>query len=220
MSALAAACADPSRLVRVRAAEALAGVRSQDVPESSLQAVAKAREELEQSFAARDDDWTGSYNRGNYLLRSGEPAAALSAYEAALRLRPDASAAHVNSAMALARLGSMAGAEASLRKAYEIDPDNAAIAYNLGLILAERGFRAEAEQMLLKALRLAPTMSDAAYNLGLLAARTDRAKALGYLCQAAGMQGGNQRYAQAIRQISGDTDIENACAKSSAQQAQ
>ena len=220
VSALAKACADPSRLVRVRAAEALAGVQSQDIPESSLQAVAKAREELEQSFSVRADDWTGSYNRGNYLLRSGEPAAALSAYEAALRLRPDASAAHVNSAMALARLGSMAGAEASLRKAHEIDPDNAAIAYNLGLILAERGLRAEAEQMLLKALRLAPTMSDAAYNLGLLAARTDRAKALGYLCQAVGMQHGNQRYAQAIRQISGDTDIESACAKNSAQQAQ
>ncbi len=74
--------------------------------------------------------------------------------------------------------------------------------------------------MLLKALRLAPTMSDAAYNLGLLAARTDRAKALEFLCQAAGMQGGNQRYAQAVQQISGDSDIESACAKSSARQAQ
>ncbi len=74
--------------------------------------------------------------------------------------------------------------------------------------------------MLLRALRLAPTMSDAAYNLGLLAAKTDRAKALEFLCQAAGMQGGNQRYAQALRQISGDSDIESACAKSSAKQAQ
>lgn len=213
LASLAKACADTSRLVRVRAAEALAGVQDKDIPEALQQAVAHARAELAESFTVRADDWTGSYNRGNYLLRSGDPAAALLAYDAALRLRPDASAAYVNSAMAQARMGNMTGAEDSLRKARDIDPNNAATAYNLGLILAERGLKAEAADMLQAALRLAPTMSEAAYNLGILIAPTDPAKALQYLCQAARVQPGNPRYAKAIRQISADSRAEGICAK-------
>ncbi|WP_374288327.1 ammonia-forming cytochrome c nitrite reductase subunit c552 [Desulfovibrio desulfuricans] len=213
LAALGKACADQSRLVRVRAAEALAGVQDKQIPEPLQQAVARARAELAESFSVRADDWTGSYNRGNYLLRSGDFAAALTAYEAALRLRPDAGAAHVNAAMAQARMGNMAGAETSLRKARAIDPGNAATAYNLGLVLAERGLRAEAADQLLAALRLAPTMSEAAYNLGMLTAPTDPEKSLQFLCQAARLQPENPRYAKALGQFSRNGSADGVCAK-------
>ena len=200
LAALAGACADPSRLVRIRAAEALAGVLPQALPPEGRRAVADATAELAAAFSVRADDWTGSYNRGNFLLRSGDPAGAIEAYGTAARLRPDAAAPLVNLAMAKARQGDPAGAEAALRQARGLDPQNAAIAYNLGLVLAEGGQTGEAAGALRAAITLDPTLAEAAYNLGLLLLATDPGQARDALRQAAALRPDNPKYVKAAQQ--------------------
>ena len=201
LAALAGACADPSRLVRIRAAEALAGVLPQDLPPDGRQAVAAATVELVAAFSVRADDWTGSFNRGNFLLRSGDLAGAVAAYAAASRLRPDAAAPLVNTAMAKARQGDLAGAEAALRQARTLDPQSAAVAYNLGLVLAEQGHTGEAAEALRAAFTLEPTLAEAAYNLGLLLLATDPDQARDALRQAAALRPDNPKYVKAAQQL-------------------
>jgi tetratricopeptide (TPR) repeat protein len=206
LAALAKACADPARLVRVRAAEALAGAPVKGLGPELEKAVAVATGELKASFAVRPDDWTGSYNYGNFLLRSDDPSAALDAYGRAMRLRPDAAAPCLNAAMAKARLGDLPGAETLLRQARANDPQNAAAAFNLGLVLAERGKPAEAATTLYAALGLDPNMAEAAYNLGLLTAKSDPAKAQVYLRQAATLRPDIPKYAKALRGLAPGAD--------------
>ncbi|MYL85019.1 ammonia-forming cytochrome c nitrite reductase subunit c552 [Desulfovibrio aerotolerans] len=201
LAALAKACADPVRLVRIRAAEALAGVLPQALPPDGRRAVTDATAELIATFSVRADDWTGSYNRGNFLLRSGDPAGAIAAYATAARLRPDATAPLVNAAMAKARQNDLAGAEAALRKARELDPQSAAVAYNLGLVLAQRGQAGEAAEALRAAFTLDATLAEAAYNLGLLLRATDPAEARELLRQAAALRPDNPKYAKAAQPL-------------------
>ena len=187
------------RLVRNRAAEALAGVLPQALPPQARKAVTDATAELVAAFFVRADDWTGSYNRGNFLLRSGDPAGAIAAYATAARLRPDAAAPLVNTAMAKARQNDLAGAEAALRKARELDPQSAAVAYNLGLVLAQRGQTGEAAEALRAAFTLDATLAEAAYNLGLLLRATDPVEARELLRQAAALRPDNPKYGKAVQ---------------------
>lgn len=206
LAALAKTCADPVRLVRVRSAETLAGTPRDGFSLDEQQAIDSATAELSASFAVRPDDWAGTYNQGNYLLRVNDPKNALEAYDKAIRLRPDAVAPRLNAAMAKARLGDLAGAETLLRQARANDPQNAAAAFNLGLVLAERGQTAEASTALSAALALDPTMAEAAYNLGLLILKHDSALAQVYLRKAATLRQDNPKYAKALQLLSPRVD--------------
>jgi Flp pilus assembly protein TadD len=199
VAALARAAVDPVRLVRIRAAEALAGVPDEALDSAALAAVGLAREELLAAFDARPDDWVGRYNLGNDRLRRGDLAGALAAYEVAVRLRPDAAAPRINAAMATARQGDLPGAAVLLRQAREADPQNAVAAYNLGLVAAELGNTAEAKAALTEALARDPALAEAAYNLGLITVRDDPATGLAHLRQAVALRPGNAKFAEALQ---------------------
>ncbi|MEO0249326.1 MAG: HEAT repeat domain-containing protein, partial [candidate division WOR-3 bacterium] len=88
--ALLSATEDEYRLVRIRAAAALAAYPRELLNEKDLQRLEAASAELEASFNARPDDWVSQYNLGNYYADRKEFERALKAYERASRLRPDA----------------------------------------------------------------------------------------------------------------------------------
>jgi tetratricopeptide (TPR) repeat protein len=165
-----AATRDERRLVRVRAAAALASVDPATVPEPSRGTFLAARAEHERSLLARPDDFASQYNLGNLRLERGDPAAAAERYRRALALRPDHVASLVNLSMAEARVGRLAEAETALREAIRVQPREAAAHFNLGLLLAESGRAAEAQASLRRALELDPRNAGAAYNLAVLVA--------------------------------------------------
>jgi tetratricopeptide (TPR) repeat protein len=163
-----AAVRDETRLVRVRAAAALAAVDPAAVPGPARAGLVAARAELERSLLARPDDFASQYNLGNLHLERGDPAAAAARYRTALVLRPDHVASLVNLSMAQARLGRLAEAEAALREAVRVQPRAAAAHFNLGLLLAERRRPEEARGALRRALEIDPDHAAAAYNLAVL----------------------------------------------------
>ena len=85
---LAAAARDDSRLVRLRAAAALAGAPPETIPGAGQAAVSQATEELLGSFLARPDDAGSYYNLGNFRLERREYDAAIQAFTTANRLQP------------------------------------------------------------------------------------------------------------------------------------
>lgn len=167
---LLGASGDETRLVRVRAAAALAGVDAGTVAPADRAALRSATAELERSLLARPDDFASQYNLGNLQLERGDDAAAAERYRRALTLRPDHVPSLVNLSMAEARRGRLGAAEEALRRAIGVDPGSAAARFNLGLLLAETDRAGEAKAELRRALELDPGNGAAAYNLAVLVA--------------------------------------------------
>ena len=194
VAALATAVRDTNRLVRIRAADALAEAPPEMILPNELAAVAAASKELEESLTARPDQWHAHYNLGNYYLARGELKAAAAAFERGHELRPDTVMPLVNASIVYARLGRSADAEAALQDALKLDDTSAAAHFNLGLLLAEKGDARAAETHLRRALQSDPQMAEAAYNLGVLLADNRLNEALVVLKQAAALRPDNPRY--------------------------
>ena len=195
---IAVATGDDYRLVRVRAAAALA-----QFPELKLQGKGaaqceKATGEYLASLLARPDIWDAHYNLGNYYLGQNRPHEALAEYDAALKREPQAVPALVNAAMAHVRLGETGKAEERLDGALRIAPGSAAARYNLGLLKAEQGDRAAAEKQLTEAFTSDPQMAGAAYNLCVMTAADRPAAALEWCRKAAELRPQEARYAWAL----------------------
>jgi tetratricopeptide (TPR) repeat protein len=186
---------DTSRLVRVRAAAALAPLDPGQVPGSERPGLETAYAELQRSLLARPDDFASHYNLGNLFLERGDPGAAAERYRRALALRPDHLASLVNLSMAEARLGRMAEAESALRRALEVDPRCVAAHFNLGLLLAETGRKSEGESELRHALREDPHHTASAYNLAVLLGESKPGEAARLAARAAAADPGEARYA-------------------------
>ncbi len=170
LKALAKATADGYRLVRVRAASALAAVPSERLSVEHRQAVGRATDELLEALSARPDDYTSHYNLGNFHMQRMDYAKALSAYLNAVRLRPDFVPPHVNLAFVHNARGENDEAAASLRRAIALDPNNAIVHLNLAMLLGEMNRPKEAEQAFRRTLELDPNSAAAAYNLGVMLA--------------------------------------------------
>ncbi len=206
---LAGLAADRFRLVRVRAAESLAGRPAQGLDAGQQAAAQKAMDELVAALEARPDDWSGHYNLGNLRLAQGDAAGALAAYGRAVELRPDAAPPRVNAALILAQRGDRAGAESSLRQAVEADPACAAAHFNLGLLLAETRRLPEAEKELRAALAADPLLAQAAYNLGMILLEKKPAEAVKFLAQADKLRPDEARFGHALgyaQHVRGDDD--------------
>jgi len=126
------------------------------------------------TLARNPDSWLSHYNLGVSLEhRPDGLAAAVSEYEAAVRLAPDFVDAHNNLGGAIYRLnGDWRRSMAEYRAALLLRPDNSAAHTNLGNLLAlspER--RAEAIDEFQTALRLDPGLAEAHYDLGNLLAQ-------------------------------------------------
>ena len=196
--ALLAALSDDFRLVRIRAARALAAYPADLLGAAAQPRLEKANRELLASLTVRADDWASHYNLGNYYLDKGELDPALAAFVTASRLRPDAVLPLVNASMAQARMGRTGEAEASLRRALRLDPQNAAANFNLGLVLAEKGDQRGAEQALRAALTADPALAAAAYNLGVLLAPDRLTEALPWLEKARKLRRDQPKYAYTL----------------------
>lgn len=189
------ACLDDSyRLVRIRAAGALAAYPRELLSAADQDRLEKATQELETSLTARPDDWSSYYNLGNYYLSRQELSKARDAFNTASRLRPEAVLPWVNVSLVYARLGRMDHAETALRRALALAPDNATANFNLALLLAEQGKRAEAETHLRLALQGEPQFPEASYNLGVLLVQGRLSEALQWLRRAHELRPREQKY--------------------------
>jgi tetratricopeptide (TPR) repeat protein len=193
--ALVRATGDEYRLVRIRAAAALASVSIEALPAAQQETARKATEELIASYNARPDDFSNQTNLGNFYLDRGQADRALPAYETAIRLRPDSVATLVNTSIAYSRAGRPADAERVLDQALRAAPENAAANFNRGLLLAEAGRKAEAEASLRKALVSDPGLAAAAFNLCVLMSERKDGGGIEYCRQAAKSDPSSDKYA-------------------------
>jgi len=194
IDALLPVTADPVRLVRIRAAEALSPIPQAKVPEEAREHLKTAQAEFLSTLNARPDDWTSHYNLGNFYASRNEIEKAIASYETAIRLEPRAVLPLTNIAIAYGRRKEYDKAETSLRKAIEIDPKSAPVHFNLGLLLAEQGRTEETEKELRAALELDPRLAPAAYNLGLLIIKERPDEGLSYCRRAHELSPNNPKY--------------------------
>jgi len=181
---LLAATRDDYRLVRVRAAAALAGLDPQRLDEPYRSGLTKATGELIAGLNARADDYASHYNLGNFEMETRDYDAALASFQRAIRLRPDFVPSYVNAAFAYNATGRNDQAEASFRKAIELDPNSVPAYLNLGMLLGEEKRIPEAEKVFRKAAQLDPNSAVAAYNLGIILASGQPEESLRW-CQKA-----------------------------------
>jgi len=196
--ALIDATDDETRLVRVRAANALAPYPRNIWGPQDLARLDRATKELEDSFAGRPDDWASHYNRGNYLSARQDRTGALASYERAIKLRPGAILPLVNVSLLYAGMGRRADAEKALTTALKHAPNSAAAHFNMGLLMAEKPDLAAAERHLRAALKADPTMAQAAHNLGVLLYKTKPTEAVKWCRKAVDLQPGSVRYAYTL----------------------
>ena len=195
---VAAATGDDSRLVRVRAAAALAHFPNMSPQGKAKEQYAKATGEFMASLMARPDTWDAHYNLGNYYLGQNRPKEALAEYDIASHHEPQGIMILVNAAMAHAKLGETAKAEEKLNEALKIGPSSSAAHYNLGLIKAEQNDLPAAEQHLKEALKADPQMAGAAFNLCVITAKDRPAEALEWCRKAAVLRPAEPRYAYTL----------------------
>lgn len=167
-SALLQATQDAFRVVRIRAAAALAPFPRERLAEKDQQRLKAASDEYEACLQSRPDDWHSYYNLGNYFLDRGELRMAAVSFERASQFQPGTIMPFVNASIAFARLGDPSKAQQSLQKALAINPNSAEANFNMGLLKAEQNDLGQGEAYLRKALKSDPTLAAAAYNLSVL----------------------------------------------------
>ncbi len=192
---LANACSDPIRLVRVRAATALANLPKNTLPASHLDSVRKAIDEYLATMYLRQDDWTSHYNLGNYHLDGGRIEQAVTAFEHAIKCRPDILPPLINASIAYNRLGRNDRAESVLQQAIKLEPANPAAHLNLALLLGEMGQTDQARTSFRNTLKYDPNSAVAAYNLAVLSAESSLDEALKWSKKACELQPRNDKYA-------------------------
>lgn len=164
---------DPARVVRVEAAQVLAGPAEESLDEVDARRFAAAFAEFEAAQAAASDSPFSHLNLGVIAERRGQRSQAVAHYRRALELDVDFLPAVFNLSTLLESSGEVAQAEAVLRRAIERYPDEGELRYNLGLLLAGAERLPEsAEALAAAALRL-PRRPRVLYNLGLALARID-----------------------------------------------
>ena len=193
-SALLQATKDDYRLVRVRAATALAPTPEDRLPEDSRASVHTAMAEAVDSMKSRPDDMASHYNLGNFFMARRQMPDAAVEFETASRLQPDALPPYVNVAVVYSTLGQNDKAESSLRRALRLDPTNAPAQLNLGMLLAEMGKTYDAEQAFRASFRYDPHSAQAAYNLGILLSTDQPQESLVWAARAAELRPDNAQY--------------------------
>ena len=192
--ALVEAASDDYRLVRVRAAAALAAYPNLPLTDADKKKVEAANGEYLASILSRPDQWDSHYNLGNYYLDRGDFKQAVDSYETALKMEPRGVLAMVNEAMAYARMGENPKAENALQNALKIAPDNAAANFNMGLLKAEANDPRAAEEFLKAALKGDPQMAQAAYNLGVIISKNNINEAVAFLQKAVELRPNEPKY--------------------------
>ena len=192
---LLAATRDPSRLVRIRAAMALAPIPAAQLQDAKdRESLARAVAEFKTAMKARPDDWAGYANLGTFYMEQREFQQAVDCFETATRLEPRMVGPMVNASMAYSNLQQNDKAESSLRRALQVEPNNPAALFNLGLLLAEEQRPKEAEEALRAALKSDPQMAAAAFNLGVLCGKARIDEAVQWCRKAHELEPDNAKY--------------------------
>jgi tetratricopeptide (TPR) repeat protein len=105
---------------------------------------------------------------GHVLSQEGRPEEAITAYQVALRHRPDLPGLHNDIALALRQADQLEAAEAALREALRCAPDDGQVQSNLASVLKELGRLDEAEICYREALRGRPDDAALHFNLALV----------------------------------------------------
>ena len=129
-------------------------------------------ERVEADAPASAEEW---FEQG-VALESGEPDAAIAAYERAIAADPAFCDAPVNLGSLLHEQGRLAEAERVYRVAIRSKAANPLLHYNLGVLLEDMGKKHEAADAYEAALRGNPALADCHYNLALLCHALDRPK--------------------------------------------
>jgi tetratricopeptide (TPR) repeat protein len=199
VNALNAAVQDESRLVRVRAASAMAAIPRNLLDAKTAAAFDKAAGEFKATLSARPDHWASHYNMGSFCLSQQDYRQSATFFETAIRLQPRAIQPYVNMSFAYNALGLNDKAVQSLRKACELQPNSLEANLNLGLLLGEMGNLEQAAMHLQKAAQLDPESAVAAYNLGVIHAKLGKMdSAIKYLRRACKLQPENIQYADSL----------------------
>jgi len=196
--ALLEATGDDYRLVRIRAAMALAGYPAYLLKDEDRSKITRATEEYFVSILSRPDQWSSHYNLGNYFLQRNDLPLALGAYETAEKLEPRAILPYVNASIVYARMGDKGKTEESLNKALKINPKSAAANFNMGLLKAEQNDLPKAEQHLRLALKEDPTLAVAAYNLCVITSKDRINEAVTWCRKAAELRPQDPKYAYTL----------------------
>ncbi len=193
-TALLHATADDCRLVRIRAAGAIAGFPGTLLKDQDLASLHRATEEYLTSLVARPDQWTSHYNLGNYYFSRGKLELALAAFETASKFDPNGIPPLVNMSIVHARMGELNKAENCLDSALRLDPKSGPANFNMGLLKAEQGDPASGERYLRAALQHDPMLAEAAYNLSVLLSKDRLDEAVMWARKAADLRPRDPRY--------------------------
>ena len=157
---------DPSRIVRMQAANTLAPVPEQALDpaaRAAFQAAAMEYVAAERFNADRPEHRT---NLGGFYAARGDALSAEAEYRAALALDPRYVPAWANLADLMRMLGREAAAESVLREGLEKNPRTAALHHALGLTYVRQGRKAEALAELRRATELDPSNERFKYVYG------------------------------------------------------
>jgi tetratricopeptide (TPR) repeat protein len=108
-----------------------------------------------------------TYNAGMELAKAGQLDAGLSAFDMAVRLRPEYPAAHFHRGIALRDLGRLTQAVEALDLTLRVDPGNALAAFDKGLILSRLVRPAQAIAAYRQAIDIEPRYAGARINLAI-----------------------------------------------------
>lgn len=159
---------DPTRSVRIAAADALAGVPEINLPADLQTPFRKATWELETNLRERADFPGGQMEAGQYFERKGETGKAEVAYQRSLSIDSLFNPARLNLAYLYNRQGSNEKAISLFNLILKQEPAYAEGYYSLGLLYAEIKKLDLALVNLKKATQLDKNNTRALYNLGLV----------------------------------------------------
>ena len=155
---------DPVRLVRALAAETLAGIPTEQMPDRERADFLKAGEEYLEAQQVNADEPGAQVNRGNFFAARGDAAEAEKAYREALALDPAWAPAYVNLSDLLRQTGrDDAEVESLLREGLAHQPRSAALHHSLGLWQIRQKNLPAALHSLQQAMNLAPHQARFAY---------------------------------------------------------
>ena len=187
------ACADPVRLVRVRAAAELLNIPEDEIPSKYREYVIKSINEYKNSLNAYPDREISHYNLGHFHENRHDDAEAVRDYKRALRLRPEMTEASVNLGMIYYRNGIIDSALYYFQNAVVHDPLHVEANLNLGLLFNELGYRKDAVKAFETAFEDGKSPV-AAYNLAVLLSRDDPESSLNFARSANNIDPRNPKY--------------------------
>jgi len=170
--------ADSSYIVRLSAGYSLAKMPFEMLLQHDTAVIIPVIREYAASLVIRKDHWGSWYNLGNFYAGAGDAGSALTAYDMALAINPEATVALVNAGFIYSQTGAQTRSEEYFLRALDVDSLMEAANLNLALLYGETGRLPEARKYLERTLAINPRSHVAAYNLAIIISDYDIQKAL------------------------------------------